>query len=834
MKHRLINTTRSMTLKAPALSGRDVGPPAARPAGVDPTKEGSPPMPALRGEAAIRHLEQTGRRDSLSAALAAARYKVKASEGGGYEASNPKQRLHATFTTSGARVASLKGGRELVLKPIGYGYGSGIIDLDSHNITARGNQIEYEYFFERQSAIPESQSAIREWFVNTKAGIEHGFTLPEPPPTERGEGDALRVEMEVEGDFEARLDAARQAVVFGCGRDGEGLTYDKLKVYDARGRELTARFELEGNRLAIVVEDGEAEYPLTIDPLLAGQTKVTHTDGAAGDYFGRSVAIDGDTAVVGAPFDDVAPNDDQGAAYVFVMSGGNWTEQQQLVADDGQVGDEFGASVAISGDTIVVGAPEVDLGAVEGQGAAYVFKWDGTVWTQEQKLMASDGQSKDHLGMSVAIDGDTAVVGANSANSNQGVAYVFTRSANAWTQQQKLVADDLTAKAQFGISVAINGAIVVVGAHGMDTDRGAAYVFTGNGATWTQQQKLIADDRADGDGFGFSVAISGDTVADTVVDTVVVGASFAGTGGNLFQGSAYVFTQSGTTWTQRKKLTAADGEAEALFGYSVGISGRKVVVGAIGATVDGNAGRGAAYVFVRSGPDWKQRKKLIASDGAANDFFGRAVAVSEDTMVSGAYADDINANQDQGSAYLFPIVTVNPPDPDLPEGTGGAEYNQTFTASGGTAPHTFALIAGSIPADLTLAEDGTLSGTLTAEGEFNFTIEATDFEGVTGASDYTMVVKPPLIVKPIDPNLPDGFVGQPYTATFLGQGGTQPYTFSISAGRLPLGMSLHPGGVLSGEPVIANTYTFTVRVTDDTGATGEREYTLVISQSRTT
>src|SRR5262249_11544804 len=147
-------------------------------------------------------------------------------------------------------------------------------------IVARRNRIEHEY---SQSAIPESQSAIKEWFVNGETGIEHGFTLPEPPPAERGGDETLRVEMKIGGDFKPRLDAAGQTVSFACWRGGGELTYNKLRVYDAREREVAARFELEGKRLAIVVEDGEAEYPLTIDPLIAQQAKLTASDGAASD-----------------------------------------------------------------------------------------------------------------------------------------------------------------------------------------------------------------------------------------------------------------------------------------------------------------------------------------------------------------------------------------------------------------------------------------------------------------------------------------------------------------------------------------------------------------------
>src|SRR5262245_61700162 len=231
-------------------------------------------LPDLHGQAAVEHLKQEGLYDTLAEAMAAARYNADPLAPNAYRFSNPAHDLRATFTSSGARIVSSPGARErdLTIKLIGYGYGSRMTGLVSQNIVARQNRVEHEYA--PHSPLPIPHSPIQEWFVNSEAGIEHGFTLPEPPPTERSGDEALRVEMEIGGDFKPRLDAAGQAVSFGCGCGGGGLTYNKLRVYDAREREVAARFELKGKRLAIVVEDGEAEYPVTIDPLFAQQAKL--------------------------------------------------------------------------------------------------------------------------------------------------------------------------------------------------------------------------------------------------------------------------------------------------------------------------------------------------------------------------------------------------------------------------------------------------------------------------------------------------------------------------------------------------------------------------------
>jgi hypothetical protein len=292
----------------------------------------------------------------------------------------------------------------------------------------------------------------------------------------------------------------------------------------------------------------------------------------------------------------------------------------------------------------------------------------GGLWSQLQKLEASDAATGDAIGQSVAISGETIVVGGAPGDATEeasfgAAAYVFVRSDGVWSQQQKLqVSDRLDL---FGFDVAISGETIVVGAHGDDgtagPDQGSAYVFVRSGGVWSEQQKLEASDAAAEEHFGFSVAISG--------ETIVVGAGFnAGfADGGSDQGSAYVFVRSGTVWSEQQKLEASDAAAGDLFGFSVGISGETVVVGAV--LDDGAAGidQGSAYVFVRSGGLWSQLQKLEASDAATDDTFGRSPAISGGTIVVGASFDDSDdgAFQDQGSAYVFadtpPTITLNAP-----------------------------------------------------------------------------------------------------------------------------------------------------------------------------
>ncbi len=372
-------------------------------------------------------------------------------------------------------------------------------------------------------------------------------------------------------------------------------------------------------------------------------------DGDAGAFFGFSVALAGDTAVIGAQ-GDADNGDDSGAAYVFQRTGSGWGRQAKLTAAGGDAGDQFGGSVAFSGDTALIGARRAD-GNGDDSGAAYVFWRSEAGWSQQARLQADDGAAGAEFGYSVALCGDTAVIGAardDHSGEDSGSAYVFTRSGSGWSQQAKLVAADGAAGDVFGISVAISGDTVVIGADLDDDDgenSGAAYVFTRSKGKWNQQAKLTAADAAAVDIFGVRVAISGDTalIAARRDDDEVNGVD---------AGSAYVFVRSGTSWSQQARLTANDGGAGDLFGYNVALSQDTALVTAA-MDDDKGSNAGAAYVFTRSGDRWTQRAKLTAPDGAADDVFGWSAALSGDTAIIGAPTSIFVAPGGPGSAYVF-------------------------------------------------------------------------------------------------------------------------------------------------------------------------------------
>jgi len=383
-----------------------------------------------------------------------------------------------------------------------------------------------------------------------------------------------------------------------------------------------------------------------------GLAKLIASDFAATDFFGSSVSISGDTVVIGARNNDHAGGVNAGAAYVFRRVGGVWIQEQKLTSSDASTADYFGFSVAVCGDTAVVGAYQDDHAGGPNAGSAYVFTRNGTVWTQQARLSAADAAVGDEFGNSVAVSGDTAVVGAriddHAGGNEAGSAYVFVRQGGVWTQQQKLTASDAASSDFFGRSVAVLGDTAVVGAvtddHTGGTDAGSAYVFTRKGGVWTQEQKLIASDAAANDLFGVSVALFG--------DTVVVGAVYNDHAGNTNAGSAYVFSRLGGVWTEQQKLTASDAQTEDQFGTSVAISGDTALVGALLDNNPGGVNAGSAYLFTRSGGVWTQQQKLTPSDASAGDQFGISVALSGNTTVIGAWTDDHAGATDAGSAYV--------------------------------------------------------------------------------------------------------------------------------------------------------------------------------------
>jgi hypothetical protein len=444
---------------------------------------------------------------------------------------------------------------------------------------------------------------------------------------------------------------------------------------------------------------------------------------------GRGVAVSGNTVVIGANQEDgsgtgIDPSDNDsasnaGAVYVFVRDGGTWSQQAYIKASNAEAGDQFGYSVDIDGDTLVVGAIGEASNATgvggnqaanvsTGAGAAYVFVRSGSTWTQQEYIKATNTGSDDKFGSNIAISGDTLAVSAiaedgsgtgidpanNNSASNSGAVYIYVRSGSTWTVQATIKAHNTGSSDSFGAALDLDSDTLVVGAPlesgsgtGIDpsdnnsaTNAGAAYVFTRSGSTWSQQAYVKAHNTGASDGFGGCVAISG--------DTLLVGAPFEDGSGNGIdpsdnnsssaRGAAYVFTRSGSTWSQQAYVKSPApslyfGGAGENFGCSCALDGDTAAIGSM-YFADSSSTQGVVYVLTRSGGTWthEAQNKAYRTGFGYGDEYARSCAIDSDIIVIGAPTEDSNATgingdpsdnsaANSGAAYIFrrnPLVEI--------------------------------------------------------------------------------------------------------------------------------------------------------------------------------
>jgi hypothetical protein len=629
-------------------------------------------------------------------------------DGSGYRARNPRQQWLVRFDSQGFLVEPDKGDWRWGLELVGV--------TGKARVTADKGRVTYAW-----------SADLEEWFVNDSRGLEHGFTVRQRDPG----SERLELRLGVRGGLWPRASSDGSAVAFLDDSAAAVVNYAGLKAWDADGHVLPARMETFGKEVRLLVDDRGARYPVTIDPI-AQQAYLKASNTRPGDqHFGVAVAVSGDTAVVGAHQEEAAYVFTRSAGVwsqqAHLKASNPWfgDEFGRSVAVSGEtivVGAyrESSSATGVNGNQSNNDAPW--------SGAAYVFTRSAGVWSQQAYVKASNTEWSDLFGYSVAVSGDTLVVGAVGedsraigVNGNQydddgrnahylygftGAAYVFTRSAGVWSQQAYLKASNDRTDFFFGSSVAVSGDTVVVG-EGMAK---AAYVFTRSAGVWSQQPDLKGSNTEAN--FGPSVAVSG--------DTIVVG----GFGAN-------VFVQSHGVWSRQAYLNAKPGSQ---FGGSVAVSGDMVVVGAhadssnaTGVNGDQNnnsmAESGAAYVFTRSAGIWSQQAYLKASNPETFDLFGSSVAVSGDTIVVGAFLEDSNSigvNGDQsnnnapesGAAYVFTVPLYAAPEvtPQLTITETGVVYNRAtgrFSRSvtiinRGTALNAAAYVLDSLPAGVSL------------------------------------------------------------------------------------------------------------------------------------
>ncbi len=699
---------------------------------------------------------------SIRAAYEAGRHAFQPVEGqdGHWQARNPGQHWTTQFDGRGF-IAQPKGADwQWGLELQSYGFGDQQTPIQGKPaVKAEGQRLSYQW-----------DATVQEWFVNDQRGLEHGFTIsqrPEADPSLNSQPPTLNFLLTTRGSLSPKVATDAQGVSFQDASGATVLNYAGLKVWDADGKTLASRFEAAGEgRVRLRVEESTARYPITIDPI-AQQAYLKASNSEALDRFGDSVAVSGDTAVIGAfaecsnatgvngdGTNNSAPS--SGAAYVFTRSGSTWSQQAYLKASNSEANYAFGRSVAVSGDTIVIGAPTEASNALS-SGAAYVFTRSGSTWSQQAYLKASNPGS-DYFGSSVAVSGDTAIIGAHQEDSN---------------------------------TTGVDG----IQANESATDSGAAYVFTRSGTTWSQQAYLKASNSEAGDFFGYSVAVSGDTA---VIGAYQEDSNASGVGGNQVDnsaaeaGAAYVFTRSGTTWSQQAYLKASNSEAGDSFGYSVAVSGDTAVIGAFfedstatGLNGDGTNNSapdsGTAYVFTRSGTTWTQQAYLKASNSEAGDLFGCSVAVSGDTAIIGAREEDSNANGvnsspddsggvnfDSGAAYTFsglgPVVsapTVTSITPTSGSTLGGTSVTITGTNLTGATGVT---IGGAAATSVVVVDATSLTCNTPTGSAGRASVLVTTPNGTNVANTLYTYVAPPTVTS-ISPSTGSTAGGTPVTIT---------------------------------------------------------------------
>src|SRR5271166_1144309 len=620
--------------------------------------------PPVARSAAARHAGFTAvpfsLRSPLSAAVGAAdpAYRVTAASPGAFSAYSPAQRLHVGFERSGVVVAAQAARVGLTLGAIGYG--SSLAPVPAATPRVSRNRVTY------------SRGALQEWYANGPLGLEQGFTLQRAPAGRQA--GPLTLSIALSGEAHPSLAPGGQSILLAAGADPT-LRYGELKASDARGRTLPSRLELHGRTVLLSVDTRGARFPVRIDPLvqqgealdpaegLGPECEKAKPESASICLFGIAVALSGDdkTALIGARGRVGASGQPPtGDAWIFTRTGETWDE-----------------------------APEMPLTVTEN------LPTEETECTEEAPEEKGEEGGSCGFGRSVALsaDGKVALIGAPRDNERRGAAWIFTRSGEKWSKHTKLTAklkssehpEGETAEGFFGRGVALsaNGSTALIGGSADNAHRGAAWVFTRSGETWTQEgEKLTggtggASEEEQGEGyFGHSVALSG---AGT---TALIGAS----GDASYAGAAWVFVKGATAWERQLKLVGGSEEVgEGRFGYSVALSGDGNTA-LIGAPKDGHAGNldvGSAWLFRNSGSGWPETgERLEPLEEAGRGTFGTSVALSEDGegMLVGSAGNNIRT----GSAWGFEIYHQPPPTVTKVTPSSGPERGGTEVTITGT------------------------------------------------------------------------------------------------------------------------------------------------------
>lgn len=373
----------------------------------------------------------------------------------------------------------------------------------------------------------------------------------------------------------------------------------------------------------------------------------------APNAFGAAIAASGPWLAIGAPQEDLPGVVDAGVVYLYQWVDGTYLERVRFGAADAASGDGFGSAVAISGDTVVIGAPTDNLSAGSGAGSVYIFERNGANWEQRIKLTQPGAATADLFGSAVAISGDAIVVGSpgddiTGLGADVGSAHLFQRLGGVWTHTARLLASDAGSLVRFGQATAISGNLVVVGSRQADASAGAVYAYSFNSSSAQFEQRLVADDRQPGDEFGSALAMDG--------NQLLIGARSSDTAQAQDSGAAYVFAWSGTQWLQQARLESPAPQAGERFGYAVALLDGFALVGTPYAQVGGTCcEQGRARLFLGSTSAWRHLRLLSIGDAAPFDTTAFSVALAQTGVFAGAPGsnDPVSGTDATGSAVRF-------------------------------------------------------------------------------------------------------------------------------------------------------------------------------------
>lgn len=548
------------------------------------------------------------------------------------EAENREHRFTVRFPPAGAAL-SVSDAPPLQLQLVGADVGEPVLT---------GNRATY------------TSGDIDTWYLNGPLGLEQGFVVRAPAAPAPA---AAELQLDVAVSSPWRVEASGDGVLLSAG--GRRLRYDHLSAVDARGAVLAARLQATDTGITLIVNTLGAAWPIAIDPLLADEARPPDATLTALARYGAAMSTDGTTLAIGAPNADTTAGSHSGAVWLFRDQGLGWAEVAILTPNGTVANAQCGAAVAVSGPRVLVGCP-TDATIAPGAGSARIFEEQAGVWTEAALLGASDHATAAQFGAAVALDGDTALVGAPAASST-GVAYASAFIGGTWVEQARLVPLAATAGARVGAAVAVRGDTALVGAPNDSSNTGAAVVFQRAAVTWSERARLTPNPLPASALLGSSVALQ---------DNRAVAGSPGIAGLVAGSGSAQVFELITGEW--RPTASLYGGVTNGLIGQAIALDGDIVVVGAPTDRTGGTT-TGSAAVFALNADGWSDAQVLRASDASAGARFGSGVALTGRTAAIGA------PGVGDGDAYLFDLKTT--PQIDLSAAAPGLDVALTLGAS---------------------------------------------------------------------------------------------------------------------------------------------------------